>query len=552
MITKTCSLSGKEFVVTDEDLAFYEKMGVPAPTLCPEERLKQRLVLRNRRKMYRRKCDATGKSLISMFHDSGVFPVYDLSEWQKDLVFDPLEYGRDFDFSRSFFEQFEELCAVVPHPHASVQGLAENSEYCNGFTDCKDCYLAFSMWKCEDIMYSHGLFDSRDLTDCLDCSGCELCFGCIGGTNLYDCVECDYSKNCSSCYFCVDCIGCNNCFGCANLRSKEYYFLNQKCTKQEYEKKIEAIVMGSSVGFEKMKVDALNFLAQFPKKYARVIQCEKSTGDLLIECKNCQDCYDVRDAEDCRYCMGVSHQVKDCMDYSFWGANAELCYGCCSCGSNAFELRFCVDCWEVRNLTYCYYCKSVTDCFGCFGLKGHKKYCILNKQYSKEEYFELRDRIIAHMKKTGEWGEFFPASLSSFGYNETEANNFFPLERKDALDQGFLWRDDESNLMKASGYEIPDLIEDVEDGVLDEILLCEVTGKPYRIIDSELRFYKKMHLPLPRVCPDERQNQRIARRNPRMLWNRECNGCKCKIESSYAPERKEKVLCEECYLKIVD
>jgi len=31
------------------------------------------------------------------------------------------------------------------------------------------------------------------------------------------------------------------------------------------------------------------------------------------------------------------------------------------------------------------------------------KYCILNKQYSKEEYEELVPKIIEHMQKTGEW-----------------------------------------------------------------------------------------------------------------------------------------------------
>ena len=33
------------------------------------------------------------------------------------------------------------------------------------------------------------------------------------------------------------------------------------------------------------------------------------------------------------------------------------------------------------------------------------------------------------MQKTGEWGEFFPASFSPFGYNETVAQEYFPLNR---------------------------------------------------------------------------------------------------------------------------
>jgi len=59
------------------------------------------------------------------------------------------------------------------------------------------------------------------------------------------------------------------------------------------------------------------------------------------------------------------------------------------------------------------------------------KYCILNKQYTKEEYEKLMPKIIEYMEKTEEWGEFFPASLSPFGYNETIAMEYFPLTREE-------------------------------------------------------------------------------------------------------------------------
>ena len=31
------------------------------------------------------------------------------------------------------------------------------------------------------------------------------------------------------------------------------------------------------------------------------------------------------------------------------------------------------------------------------------------------------------MKSTGEWGEFFPHEMSPFGYNETVAQEYFPM-----------------------------------------------------------------------------------------------------------------------------
>jgi hypothetical protein len=37
------------------------------------------------------------------------------------------------------------------------------------------------------------------------------------------------------------------------------------------------------------------------------------------------------------------------------------------------------------------------------------------------------------MQTTGERGEFFPAQMSTFGYNESIANDFYPLTKQEAL-----------------------------------------------------------------------------------------------------------------------
>jgi hypothetical protein len=66
--TKKCRLSGKEFFVTDKDLEFYDKISpvfsekkydIPSPTLCPDERMRRRLLWRNEYRIYKRKCDGT-------------------------------------------------------------------------------------------------------------------------------------------------------------------------------------------------------------------------------------------------------------------------------------------------------------------------------------------------------------------------------------------------------------------------------------------------------------------------------------------------------------
>ncbi len=95
---------------------------------------------------------------------------------------------------------------------------------------------------------------------------------------------------------------------------------------------------------------------------------------------------------------------------------------------------------------------------------------------------------------------------------------------------------------------VPSDIRDITDDILKTILRCSSTGKLFKITPQELRFYRTMNLPLPDKCFDARLRERFALRNPRKLWSRSCAQCKKDIQTTYAPERSEKVLCESCYL----
>ncbi len=170
-----------------------------------------------------------------------------------------------------------------------------------------------------------------------------------------------------------------------------------------------------------------------------------------------------------------------------------------------------------------------SDCFGCVGLRN-KSYCILNKQYTKEEYEELVPQIIERMMADGEWGEFFPSSMSPFGYNETVAQEYFPLTREEITESGiFNWSDYEApfptveKVIPAS--KLPDTIDSIPDDILNWAIECEVTGRPFRIIRQELEFYRKHSLPIPRRHPDQRHLDRMALRNPRKLYERQCDKC---------------------------
>jgi hypothetical protein len=243
------------------------------------------------------------------------------------------------------------------------------------------------------------------------------------------------------------------------------------------------------------------------------------------------------------------------MDYFVWGDNAERIYESQCCGHSIQSLSFCCDSWDgVHDLLYCYQCVLGSNhCFGCVGIQ-RGGYCILNKQYTKEEYEEMVPRIVAQMQQQGEWGEFFPAAISPYAYNETTAQEYFPLTREEAQERELTWKE---NLPFTVGKEtmrldqIPSRIEDVQDSIADQVLACQATEKNFRITKKELEFYRDMRLPVPRFHPDERHLRRMLLRNPRKLWERSCRKCGKEIETTYSPDRPEIVYCEECYLATV-
>jgi hypothetical protein len=90
------------------------------------------LLWRNERSLYKNTCSATGKNIISCFSPDKPFVIYEPTEWWSDK-WDALDYGKDYDFSRSFFEQLNELFLAVPKL-SMVNNIPDNSDYCHQTT----------------------------------------------------------------------------------------------------------------------------------------------------------------------------------------------------------------------------------------------------------------------------------------------------------------------------------------------------------------------------------------------------------------------------------
>jgi hypothetical protein len=542
---KNCKQCSTGFEVTDTDRQFYAKMAVPEPTWCPRCRIQRRMGYRNERNLYKRKCDFSGKDIVSIYPPTSPFKVYEQSIWWSDK-WSPMDYGRDFDFNRSFFGQFRELMLEVPWINLQNSNN-ENSEYGNGIANTKDCYLCFLSEKIDNYYYCNTSAYGRDCMDLFWCLGCELCYECIKTHESYHCFWCFNCKSLSDCYFCEDCISCKNCFGCVNLRQKEYCIYNEQKTKEEFNVFMKNFKFTYSE-VEKTKQKMMKFGLSVPRKSLRIHNSENCIGDYISDSRNCTECFDVMNSENVKYAWdGILNNSYDC---SNTGIDTNYAYDSLS-NFRCNNIKFCNRSENCSDLEYCDYCYGCDNCFGCVSLIK-KKYCILNKQYSKEEYEVLIPKIVGHMKFIGEYGEFFPPSISPFGYNDTLAQEYFPLAKEQAAKLGFPWNDYVHPKIQGSrnipASRLPDVIGDTPDDILNWAIECEKCAKPFKLIPQELRFYRAQNLPVPHLCHDCRHYARKAKINPRVLYDRKCAKCSAAIQTTYSPDRPEKVYCEQCYL----
>jgi len=536
-----CKKCKQNFIITHDDELFYEKIQVPPPTLCFQCRAIRRMVWWNEHNLYRK------DGLFSTFPQESSAKIMDRDAWWGD-GWDQMQYGRDYDSGRSFFDQFGELMREVPWPSRDVQRLV-NSDYSNQASDLKNCYLVFNSGVSENCLYGVGSLGMRDSMDFYFCGSCELCYEISNAENCYGTFFSGEISNCRNVWFSRDCHDCSDCFGCANLRSKKYHIFNEPHTKEDYFAKIKEMNLGSYKSFRQVLEKANAFLRDQPYRYANAIQNTRSSGEYLFNSKNSRYCYQVIAGENLAYCQNMSRGIKDSYDYTSWGNNAELIYESISVGENVRNLKFCFNCWPgSTDLEYCANVMSSQNCFGCVGLKK-RQYCILNKQYSKEEYEKLKTNLISHMREKGEYGEFFPIELSPLAYNESVVVDYFPKTKEQAEKDGYFWREPKENNFKFTipNLQLPDHINDVPDTIIKEIIECQFCKRAYRILERELEFYRRFAIPLPRMCHRCRFTARRSQLNPLQWWERNCAKCNTKIESTYAPDRPEIIYCEQCY-----
>lgn len=554
--TRICTQTGKSFAVTQHEVdvlaqispvCWWKKYDIPLPVVHPDVDHQWHYAWRNERTLYRTTCALTWVPIITCVNPHQWYTIYNFHDWWSD-AWNPMEYGQEVDLSASFTEQFAQLFHGMPQMSLNLTAShMDNCDYCNYGYHAKDCYMCTTPCFSEKCYYTYLPLRCYYDVDGYANTDCQYTYGCVYAQKCYTCQDCYYSTDCKHAYFLLDCRNCEYCFGCVNLTHKKYCFFNEQLTKEVYIQRVEAYL--SNTPRKEIKSTFATFTLQFPRRATRGKGNEEVSGDLNFNMSNCYYCFDMQDAKDMTYCRLWGIQASDFVRCTLVWLSTRL-YACTG-QAESDSCAFCVWSNTCYQVFYSYYCRNCEHCFGCVWLQ-HKKYCLFNKQYTKEAYEEILAQLIIKMQQTGERGQWLNPSLAPFPYNDTCAQERFPETKEAVLMKGWQRIDYEQAPFVGEALT-PQPIEhymkkEQQEKILWWTLVCEVSWRPYRVIQQELDFYLKFRLPLPTKHHEQRYQERIARwLLPRTLFERTCAKTKLPILTPYAPERPEIVWSEESW-----
>ena len=559
---KNCRVTGQTFAISPEEVAAFQRHEVPLPAISPEERLRRLLSFRNDSRFYWRECSASSERIFSAYPPNAPYPVVAEDIWWSDR-WDGLQFAQEFDFGSAFFEQLHELWKKAPRPAAHVRD-SSSVKASHRVTNCHECFL---VWDCRDStnsFYSHHLSDCQHCADCFYCRGCRNCYECV------DCHACDsllfseHAHLCSESAFLFNCSKCDHCLFCANLEGCSYYVFNEKVTPEEFERFRNEWELSERARREAAYERFREFLKDVPTPHLYQTSSTNVSGNYIFSSKDVTRSFFCENVEDTFGGFFLT-DAKEILDsYGFPSSGLQRVSQSVSVGYGAKEVYNSVECWkDVERLDYCFYCEESSDLFACAGLRG-KQYCILNKQYSKNDYHDKRDELVTHLRAKKMWRVSLPTVFSDFAYNQSSANDVMPLNKIQAEMMKFAWAGEDefvrpSQLLGSSGTSPAERFQDVPTSVdsLSEVdlsqavFLCELSGKPYQFTQQETELYRRQQVAPPSRSFEQRYRERLQRLAFRGLQEATSSVSEKEFVTSFSKSWPQPVVDEAEWRKLV-
>lgn len=416
-----------------------------------------------------------------------------------------LKKGKDYDFSKNFFENYKTLFLETDIFQLIDYGGNQNADYSDMALNSKNVYMCVAVINnCENILY--GISVKDNCTNVINWlaiwANSENIYQSTSILNSYKIFYSKFLNNCREIYFSSNLNGCNECIFCDSLENASYHIKNKSYSKEEYLEEKKKIL--------KEKEKFLDWFLNLPKGWKN-INSHDVVGSAVINSENVKNgyfSYNSKNGKNLILVWGIDGN-ENMFDVIFWWARtANNLYGIMwANGENIYNSMNITWCSQIY---YSYFLNKCSHCLGCIGLQN-KSYCILNKQYSKEEWEILAEKIFSQMENDNLLWKFFPWYINPFYFNDTLAFLLWNFSKEEVTKAWFMWRDEKIKV------DIPENIETIEirnlssfqgfdsngnwkiSPLILEKIIKDEKWNYYRITKHEYDFLMKYSLPLPEI-----------------------------------------------------
>ena len=551
---RICSLSQKSWTWTQEERSLCQQFHVPPSSVDPFLRMKYLLGFGTGVSIWWNKHAYTGQPLLSYIHPDNPLTVISDKEWSNSDFRQDEEIRTD----QPFFDQMWKLAQTISSGAMLDDGTNINCLSVDAIHS-RDCFMVFGGFSNTDLTYAAVSFEDEQCVDIVNTANSRRCFSTNHIQRCYACHDCFETNDCLSSGFLFDCHNCEYCFGATNKRHKKYLWFNEQLSKEEWETRRKTLDLSSYrlyKSYQQRFFTLVRDQAVWPSFFH--MGSEQSTGEYLMRCVRAQESFWLVDCQDVFRCWS-SGNLSQCA-FVTWSGKGEGSYMTCN-GMYIHGLKYCLQCWRSSDLEYCFNCHECEYCFGCVGLMK-KQYCIFNKQYSEEAYWQKVDELKCAMLDRGEYGEFFPACFSQpgfcfslgqvfLGYSEQELKTFHAPLFDPAKGNVFAPQQiDASHALTT--LQIPDVLKEAKNFV-GKPIFDPMINRPYSVLPKEYAFYEEYGLPFPQEHFLSRLQSLIRTSNTPHPEQSICAQC-CKEISIYTNQIFEdrRILCQVCYLSYLE
>ncbi len=289
---------------------------------------------------------------------------------------------------------------INSHPKRMSHTLnSENAEYGDQLYYCKNMLYCFDTVKSSDCTYT---FDGFGCVNCMDidyCSDSQLLYDCVDAKTCFNSDFLEYCSNVRDSSFSAGCRDCHDVFGCVNLTGKSFCIFNRQLTEEDYKQKVTKY---KSLPPAQILATVDELKKRYPFTQTRGFGNQNSPfGNYVYTSKDCYMCFDATNNENCGYLFD-SGGIKYSYDGVFSG-ESELAYEFVD-SSGLFNSNYVIWSSNCQESSYLLSCMDVKNSLGCVNLE-HKQYCILNRQFEKEEYEKISAQILEDLRnKNLGWG----------------------------------------------------------------------------------------------------------------------------------------------------